>query len=147
MQRSLARVGQAAPFRRTRDSGARRPRGRSRSRRLGDTRESPGRALIEAALRPRGPYSLRLSTRLASDATRIVRDGRLRAALVVDGRIEHTLAWQRPDGVVCVSADSAEAVDRVRFVLGLDDDHTPFLARFADDPLLGGTVRLLRWLR
>ena len=103
--------------------------------------------MIEAALRPRGPYSLRLSTRLASDATRIVRDGRLRAALVVDGRIEHTLAWQRPDGVVCVSADSAEAVDRVRFVLGLDDDHTPFLARFADDPLLGGTVRLLRGLR
>jgi 3-methyladenine DNA glycosylase/8-oxoguanine DNA glycosylase len=103
--------------------------------------------VIEAALRTRGPYSLRLSTHHASDATRVVREGALRAALVVNGRIEHALVRQRPDGVVCASAESAEAVERLRFVLGLDDDHTPFLARFAADPLLGETIRRLRGLR
>jgi 3-methyladenine DNA glycosylase/8-oxoguanine DNA glycosylase len=103
--------------------------------------------VIEAALRPRGPYSLRLSTHHGSDATRVVRDGCLTAALVVEGRIEHALVRQRPDGVVCVSAAGEEAVERMRFVLGLDDDHTPFLARFADDPLLCETIRQLRGLR
>ncbi|MGB2953846.1 MAG: hypothetical protein WBB74_10735 [Gaiellaceae bacterium] len=103
--------------------------------------------MIEAALRPRGPYSLRLSTRHASDATRVVIDGRLTAALVVAGRIEHVAARQRPDGVICVTAESEEAVERLRFVLGLDDDHSPFLQRFAADPMLGETIRRLRGLR
>ena len=33
------------------------------------------------------------------------------------------------------------AIERLRFVLALDDDHTEFLRRFADDPLLGETIR------
>ncbi len=35
----------------------------------------------------------------------------------------------------------------MRFALGLDDDHSEFLRRFADDPLLGATIRRLRGLR
>ena len=103
--------------------------------------------MVEAALRPRGPYSLRLSARLAGDATRVVRDGCLTAALHVEGRVEIASARQAPDGTVLVRADSEEAFERLRFVLALDDDHTPFLRRFAADPLLGAATRRLRGLR
>ena len=103
--------------------------------------------MIEATLRPRGPYSLRLSTRLGSDATRIVRRGVLRAVYEVDGRLEIAEARQLPDGAVVVRAPGEAAVERVRFTLGLDDDHSEFVARFARDPFLGGTIRRLRGLR
>jgi 3-methyladenine DNA glycosylase/8-oxoguanine DNA glycosylase len=99
--------------------------------------------MVAADLRPRGPYSLALSARGASDATRRFRDGILNA-VVPAGR---GVAWQRPDGVVCLRATGDEALDELRFCLGLDDDHTPFVLRFQRDPLLGTTVRRLRGLR
>jgi 3-methyladenine DNA glycosylase/8-oxoguanine DNA glycosylase len=99
--------------------------------------------MVAADLRPRGPYSLALSARGASDATRTFRDGILNA-VVPGGR---AVAWQRPDGVVCLRATGEEALDRLRFCLGIDDDHTPFVLRFQRDPLLGQAVRRLRGLR
>ena len=99
--------------------------------------------MVAADVRPRGPYSLALSARGASDATRTFRDGILNAA-VGDGR---GVAWQRPDGVVCLRATGEEALDRLRFCLGIDDDHTPFVLRFQRDPLIGTAVRRLRGLR
>ena len=102
---------------------------------------------IAADLRPRGPYSLRTSARLASDATRVVADGTYRATIAVDGRLERVRAWQRADGIVCVRAESEAGVEHVRFVLGLDDDHSEFLERFRDDALLCGPIRSLRGLR
>ncbi len=99
--------------------------------------------MVAADLRPRGPYSLALSARRASDATRTFRDGILNA-VVPAGR---GVAWQRPDGVVCLRATGEEALDQLRFCLALDDDHTPFVLRFQRDPLLGATVRRLRGLR
>jgi 3-methyladenine DNA glycosylase/8-oxoguanine DNA glycosylase len=99
--------------------------------------------MVAADLRPRGPYSLVLSARGASDATRTFRDGILNA-VVPAGR---GVAWQRPDGTVCARATGEEALDQLRFCLGLDDDHTPFVLRFQRDPLLGTTVRRLRGLR
>jgi 3-methyladenine DNA glycosylase/8-oxoguanine DNA glycosylase len=99
--------------------------------------------MVVADLRPRGPYSLALSARGASDATRTFRDGILNA-VVPAGR---GVAWQRPDGVVCLRATGEEAFDQLRFCLGIDDDHTPFILRFQRDPLLGTTVRRLRGLR
>jgi 3-methyladenine DNA glycosylase/8-oxoguanine DNA glycosylase len=103
--------------------------------------------VIEAALRPRGPYSLRLSGRLASDATRIVAGGVYTATIAVEGRREPVRAWQRPDGTICVRARSEAGVEHVRFALGLDDDHSEFLRRFARDALLGEATRRLRGLR
>jgi len=103
--------------------------------------------VILAELRPRGPYSLRVSGRLGSDATRVVADGTYRATIAADGRLERVLAWQRPDGAIYVRADSEAGVEHVRFVLGLDDDHSEFLRRFANDPLLGESTRRLRGLR
>ena len=102
---------------------------------------------VRAELRPRGPYSLRLSGRHASDATRVVREGTYRATVRVDDRLESVHAAQRPDGAIVVTAESDAGVDHVRFALGLDDDHSEFVRRFAGDPLLGETLRRVRGLR
>jgi len=103
--------------------------------------------LIEASLRARGPYSLRLSTRHGSDATRVAAGGALRAVYELDGRLEIADARQRPDGTLSVRAASEQSLDRMRFTLALDADHSEFLERFSRDPLLGQTVRRLRGLR
>ena len=102
---------------------------------------------VRAELRPKGPYSLRLSGRLASDATRVVVDGTYRATMRVDARLERVHAAQRADGTIAVTADSEAGVDHIRFALGLDDDHSEFVRRFADDPLLAETLRQVRGLR
>jgi 3-methyladenine DNA glycosylase/8-oxoguanine DNA glycosylase len=100
--------------------------------------------LIAAAVRPRGPYSLRATLRHGSDATRSVIDGVLVAALACGGGGR---AWQQPDGVVQLRAPSDAGIDELRFVLALDDDHTEFVKRFARDPLIGEAIRRERGLR
>jgi 3-methyladenine DNA glycosylase/8-oxoguanine DNA glycosylase len=100
--------------------------------------------VIETTERPRGPYSLRLSARLATDTTRAFRGGRLTAALPGG---ELVSAEQQPDGLVVLRAQSDEGLDRLRFMLGLEDDHSPFLERFRDDPLIGRATRVLKGLR
>jgi DNA-3-methyladenine glycosylase II len=99
--------------------------------------------MAEIAVRPCGPYSLELSTRLAGDATRRVRDGVVTARCC--GAVAR--AWQSPDGTVTLRSESAAAADKLRWVLGLDDDHSEFLRRVADDPLLGRASLHLRGLR
>jgi DNA-3-methyladenine glycosylase II len=103
--------------------------------------------MIRAELRPKGPYSLLLSARLAADATRVVADGRISSTIRVDGRLEQVRAAQRADGAIVVDAESAGGVEHVRFALGLDDDHSEFVRRFQHDPLLAETLRRLRGLR
>ena len=102
---------------------------------------------VEASIRPRGPYSLRLSGALRSDATRLVRDGVLRCLLSVEGGVEEARAWQLSDGTVCIRAESEAGLGRMRFVLALDDDHSEFLREFADDPLLRRALLVLRGYR
>ena len=103
--------------------------------------------VVRAELVPKGPYSLRLSGRHASDATRVVVDGTYRAVIRVDDRVERVQAAQRVDGTVVVAAASDAGIDHVRFALALDDDHSEFVRRFADDRLLGETLRRVRGLR
>jgi 3-methyladenine DNA glycosylase/8-oxoguanine DNA glycosylase len=103
--------------------------------------------MIRAELRPKGPYSLRVSGRMASDACRVVVDGTFRSTFRVEGRLERVQAAQRVDGTIVVAADSEAGIDHVRFVLGLDDDHSEFLHAVRNDPLLGPTVRTIRGLR
>jgi 3-methyladenine DNA glycosylase/8-oxoguanine DNA glycosylase len=98
---------------------------------------------LETVALPTGPYSLRLSARHASDATRTFHDGRLVAALAGE-RVE---AWQRPDGAVHLRAETEGGLERLRFVLALHDDHSEFVRRFASDPLVGPALRSLRGLR
>jgi 3-methyladenine DNA glycosylase/8-oxoguanine DNA glycosylase len=102
---------------------------------------------LELAVRPRGPYSLALSARLASDATRTFREGLFTALLAVEGQPELARAWQAPDGTVTIRAESPLAAERLRWILALDDDHSGFLRAVRDDPMLGRAARTLRGLR
>ena len=79
--------------------------------------------MIEALVRPRGPYSLRLTARGARDATRTFRDEVLTAALSPAGAIEIARAWQGRDGLVRLQAESEAGLERLRFTLAVDDDH------------------------
>ena len=99
--------------------------------------------MVETVVRPSGPYSLALTVRWYGDATRMVRDGTVIAA--VPGGLAR--AWQQPDGAVVLQGESEQAIERLRFSLALDDDHTPFLRRFARDPLIGEATRRLRGMR
>ena len=102
---------------------------------------------LERVVRPAGPYSLLLSTRHSTDATRSIRGGILGTALLVAGRAEIARAFQRHDGSVVLHAESEQGLERLRFVLGVDADHSEFLRRFRDDPLLGRTTRLFAGMR
>jgi AraC family transcriptional regulator of adaptative response / DNA-3-methyladenine glycosylase II len=102
---------------------------------------------VALAVEPRGPFSLALSARFASDATRTFRDGVFSQLLEVDGRPELARAWQLPDGTIELRAPSAAAAERLRWILALDDDHSGFLRLVRNDPLLGGASRRLRGLR
>ena len=102
---------------------------------------------VELAVRPRGPYSLAFSARWSTDATRTFRDGLFTAVLAVDGQPELARAWQSIDGTVTIHGESTAVVDRLRWILALDDDHSDFLRSVRDDPMLGRASRALRGLR
>jgi 3-methyladenine DNA glycosylase/8-oxoguanine DNA glycosylase len=99
--------------------------------------------VIERRLAPSGPYSLAFSARLSSDATRTFRDGLFTA--VLGGEVVR--AWQSPDGTITVRAETDDGVDRLRWILALDDDHSEFLRAVRGDPFLGPASRALRGLR
>jgi 3-methyladenine DNA glycosylase/8-oxoguanine DNA glycosylase len=100
--------------------------------------------VIQAAVRPRGPFSLRLSARLAGNATRTRSGGPLVAALAAGGVGR---AWQQADGVVQLRAPDEAGLEELRFVLALEDDHSGFLTGFRDDPLLSRALPTLRGFR
>jgi 3-methyladenine DNA glycosylase/8-oxoguanine DNA glycosylase len=99
--------------------------------------------MVELNVRPSGPYSLALSARLAGDATRRSREGLVTARC--GGGVAR--AWQTRDGTVTIRSESGGAAEKLRWVLALDDDHSEFLRRIADDPLLGRAAKHLRGLR
>ena len=75
------------------------------------------------------------------------RDSVLTATLETDGRLERTFARQAPDGTIALVGESEAGVERLRFCLALDDDHSEFLRRFRADPLLGRATSHLAGLR
>jgi 3-methyladenine DNA glycosylase/8-oxoguanine DNA glycosylase len=103
--------------------------------------------MVEDLVRPRGPFSLRISARLAGDATRRF-DGRILVGLFeVDGGLERAACWQQTDGSIAFRARSEGALEQLKATLPLAGDHSEFLRRFADDELLGRAVRELRGKR
>jgi 3-methyladenine DNA glycosylase/8-oxoguanine DNA glycosylase len=102
---------------------------------------------VELAVEPHGPYSLALSARRSSDATRTFRDGIVTMLLDVDGRAELTRTWQRPDRTITIRAESQAGAARMRWILALDDDHSGFLRAVRHDRLLGPASRALGGLR
>jgi len=102
---------------------------------------------LERVVRPAGPYTLALCTKHASDATRRLRDGTLTTALRVGDRVEVGSARQTVDGRVVLRAQSEDGLERLRFVLAIDADHTEFLREFARDPLIGETTLRFQGMR
>jgi DNA-3-methyladenine glycosylase II len=105
---------------------------------------------LETTLVPRPPYSLELSARMRSDATRFWRDGTLTMVFEAAGSPALARVRQRADGILVVRLETREpgpALDVVRFVLAADADHSDFLRRFAHDPLIGRSTRRLQGLR
>jgi 3-methyladenine DNA glycosylase/8-oxoguanine DNA glycosylase len=90
--------------------------------------------VVEATLRAEGPYSLKLTARAETWKARLPNERWAEAS-------------QLPDGAVLVRATCERAVEEARFMLALDHDTSEFHRRFARDPLLGPSVRLLRGLR
>jgi 3-methyladenine DNA glycosylase/8-oxoguanine DNA glycosylase len=102
---------------------------------------------LERVVRPAGPFSLAQSLKHASDATRYLRDGTLTTTLRVGARVEVGSVRQLVDGRVVLLADSEEGLERLRFVVPVDADHTEFLRRFARDPLIGSTTLQFQGMR
>jgi 3-methyladenine DNA glycosylase/8-oxoguanine DNA glycosylase len=102
---------------------------------------------LERVVRPAGPYTLALCTKHASDATRHLRDGTLTTTLRIGERVEVATATQTLDGRVVLRASSEQGLERLRFVLAIDDDHSEFLRRFARDPLIGEATSRLQGMR
>ena len=105
---------------------------------------------LETTLRPRGPYSLAASARHANDRTRVFRDGLLTCVFEADGAPALARVWQAGDGNLRVRLECEApegALERLRFVLAIDDDHTEFLQRFGSDPLVRHATFRLRGLR
>jgi 3-methyladenine DNA glycosylase/8-oxoguanine DNA glycosylase len=108
------------------------------------------RLALETTIVPRPPYSLAASARGKSDATRRFRDGVLTLALDAGDGPALARVHQRPDGSLFVRIEGGAGdatLERLRFILAADEDHSEFLARFARDPLLADSIRHLRGLR
>jgi len=106
--------------------------------------------LLETTIAPVQPYSLALSARMKSDATRFLRDGVLTVAYEAGEAPALARVAQKPDGKLDARIESAEpdeALAKLRFILAADDDHGEFLHRFRDDPLIGNAVKTLRGMR
>jgi DNA-3-methyladenine glycosylase II len=105
---------------------------------------------LETTIPPVQPYSLALSARMKSDATRFLRDGVLTVAYEVGEAPALARIVQMPDGKLDARIESGEpdeALAKLRFILAADDDHGEFLHRFRDDPLIGNAVKTLRGMR
>jgi 3-methyladenine DNA glycosylase/8-oxoguanine DNA glycosylase len=88
-----------------------------------------------------------MTCRRAYDATRRIEGRRLTAVVETGDGPELARATQRGDGTLELRAESEAGLTQLRFVLACDDDHSEFLRRFADDPLLRGAIRHLKGLR
>ena len=109
---------------------------------------------LETSFRPEGPYSLEASARRGSDATRFYRDGYLTLVYEAGSCPVVARAWQWRDGRIGARIEGAgsgsllrNAVERLRFLLAVDDDHSEFLRRFKSDPLLADAIRRAPGLR
>jgi len=110
-------------------------------------------ALVEVRREVVPRWPVRLPRSSSPDGVLRCRNGVLERAL----RVEQTLTVVRAaqparDRVVlgawaATRAAAEEAVARMRFALGLDDDLRAFYERFRFDPLVGPSVRARPWLR
>ena len=91
--------------------------------------------MIEALVRPTGPYRLHLMTYGKPLLTTALPGGGMASA------------WQGHDGLLRLRAPDEAGLELLRFVLAVDDDTSEFAARFRHDDLLGPSIRGLHGLR
>ena len=99
--------------------------------------------MIELELTPPRPYLLADAVG-GRDPTRRLAGGVLEVALRTAAGAARARVWQRRDGSLGVrlsAPDADAAVDRLRFVLSTDVDHTPFLLLAERNRLLAPLVR------
>jgi 3-methyladenine DNA glycosylase/8-oxoguanine DNA glycosylase len=105
---------------------------------------------MRSELRPRWPLRL---PGPGMDGVAQRRGGVLERLLHVDDRPAVVRIAQPAADRVLIGARAderevaEEAIARVRFALGVDDDLRPFYDRFRDDPLIGPSVRMRPYLR
>jgi 3-methyladenine DNA glycosylase/8-oxoguanine DNA glycosylase len=98
-------------------------------------------------------WAFRLPSYAGRDGVLRCRGGVLERLLHVDGRQATVSVAQPASRSVLFGArardrsDAAAAIARMRFALAVDDDLREFHDRFADDPLIGASVRRRPWLR
>jgi 3-methyladenine DNA glycosylase/8-oxoguanine DNA glycosylase len=107
---------------------------------------------LREEVRPASPF--RLSRRSEMDgvlrhhggvSTRLLHDGEDEPVVV---RIAQTSSQSVLFGARARTETAARyGIERMRFALGVDDDLRAFHRRFADDPLIGRSVRERPWLR
>jgi len=101
-------------------------------------------------IRPRGPYNLRMTLGGVRDGTLRLLDDGAELVFATPAGPAHARIAQRSDGtlrVALAAPDAACALDRLRFLLAVDDDIAPFLAMAERDDLLAGPVARARGLR
>lgn len=122
----------------------------------GRFRAARASACLELSVRP--PWPFRLPRRGTGDGVMRSRDGIVKRLIHVDGAPVLAHVWQRRSGEVTFRAAPAgpepargegleQAIERLRFAVGVDDDLGPFYERFRSDPLLGPAIRRRPWLR
>jgi 3-methyladenine DNA glycosylase/8-oxoguanine DNA glycosylase len=105
---------------------------------------------VRVTVRPRWAFRLPGG---APDGVLRRRGGVLERLVHVDGdpvvvRVAQTAADEVLFGARAGDGDTAtDAIDRMRFALGVDDDLRAFHDRFRRDPLIGPSVRRRPWLR
>ncbi|UGS37983.1 DNA-3-methyladenine glycosylase family protein [Capillimicrobium parvum] len=105
----------------------------------------PGPPEVRVEVRP--PWPFRLRRQGGMDGVQRCRDGVLHRLLHVEGvpvvvRVAQPAADRVVLGAAAESPDAArEAIARMRFAIGVDDDLRPFYERFRFDPLIGRSVR------
>jgi 3-methyladenine DNA glycosylase/8-oxoguanine DNA glycosylase len=108
-------------------------------------------ACLDVEIRPPWPY--RLPAGGGGDAVMRVRGGVVTRFMHVEGRPVVVRAAQRRDGSVLMRAeapaasDREQAIERMRFALGVDDDYRELYEKFRSDRLLGSAIRQKPWHR
>lgn len=107
---------------------------------------------LEAEVLPAWP--VRLPRHGGGDGVMRAKNGVVARVLHFEGAPVVVAAWQRRSGELAMRAAGAveqrllaEAIESMRFALGLDDDLSEFHRRFRHDPLLGPAIRRRPWLR
>jgi DNA-3-methyladenine glycosylase II len=106
---------------------------------------------IRVEVVPRWPF--RLPRRGGGDGVLRCRGGVLERLLHVGGRPVIVRVAQLAERRVLFGAwagdraEAEEAIARMRFALGVDDDLRPFYDLHRDDPLIGPSLRRVPWLR